>query len=50
YEHPSGEKGGEFCRIEIELNITNLMLDFYEKTLKELIKESGIGGRPKLGC
>jgi hypothetical protein len=50
YEHPSGEKGGEFRRIEIELNITNLMLDFYEKTLKELIKESGIGNRPKLGC
>lgn len=50
YEHPSGEKGGEFRRIEIELNITNLMLDFYEKTLKELIKESGIGSRPKLGC
>jgi hypothetical protein len=50
YEHPSGEKGGEFRRIEIELNITNLMLDFYEKTLKELIMESGIGNRPKLGC
>ncbi|MFK7795999.1 MAG: hypothetical protein AB8E82_00995 [Aureispira sp.] len=50
YEHPSGEKGGEFRRIEIELNITNLMLDFYEKTLKNLVEKSGIGKRPKLGC
>jgi hypothetical protein len=50
FEHPESEKGGEFRRIEIELNITNLMLDFYEKTLKILIEESGIGNRPKLGC
>lgn len=50
YEHPSSEKGGEFRRIEIELNITNLMLDFYEKTLKELVDKAGIGSRPKLGC
>ena len=50
YEHPEAEKGGEFRRIEIELNITNLMLDFYEKTLKSLIEESGIGNRPQLGC
>lgn len=50
FEHPSTEKDGDFRRIEIELNITNLMLDFYEKTLKELIEESKIGSRPKLGC
>ena len=47
YEHPENEKGGEFRKIDIELNITNLLLDFYEKTLKNLIKESGIGDRPK---
>ncbi|MCH2043941.1 MAG: hypothetical protein MK212_07330 [Saprospiraceae bacterium] len=46
YEHPEKEKGGEFRRIEIQLNITNLLLDFYEKRLKELVKESGIGDRP----
>ena len=50
FEHPESEKGGEFRRIEIELNITNLMLDFYEKTLKILVEDSGIGTRPKLGC
>jgi hypothetical protein len=50
YEHPSSEKGGEYRRIEIELNITNLMLDFYEKTLKNLVEKSGIGKRPKVGC
>ncbi len=50
YEHPSSEKGGEYRRIEIELNITNLMLDFYEKTLKGLVDKSGIGNRPKTGC
>ncbi|WP_264788645.1 hypothetical protein [Aureispira anguillae] len=50
YEHPSDEKDKDYRRIEIELNITNLMLDFYEKTLKELVDESGIGDRPRLGC
>lgn len=50
YEHPSSEKGGEYRRIEIELNITNLMLDFYEKTLKALVDKSGIGNRPKTAC
>ncbi|MEM6722880.1 MAG: hypothetical protein AAF598_02520 [Bacteroidota bacterium] len=46
YEHPASEKGGEYRRIEIELNITNLMLDFYEKRLNELLEASGIGDRP----
>lgn len=46
YEHPASEKGGEYRRIDIELNITNLLLDFYEKRLKELIVASGIGERP----
>ncbi len=50
YEHPETEKGGEFRKIDIELNITNLLLDFYEKTLKRLVKESGIGERPSSGC
>ena len=50
YEHPESEKGGEYRRIEIELNITNLMLDYFEKTLKELIDASGIGDRPQLDC
>ena len=52
YEHPSDEKDGDYHRIEIELNITNLMLDFFEKTLKRLVEESGIGDRPKKasGC
>ena len=47
YEHPKTEKGGEYRRIEIELNITNLLLDFYEKLLKQLIMASGIGERPQ---
>ena len=47
YEHPYTEKGGEFRKVDIELNITNLLLDFYEKTLNRLVKESGIGTRPK---
>ena len=47
YEHPSDEKGGEYRRIEIELNITNLLLDFYEKRLNELLVASGIGERPE---
>lgn len=46
YEHPRSEKGGEYRRVEIVLNITNLMLDFYEKRLAELLEESGIGKRP----
>jgi len=49
FEHPKEEKGGEYRRVEIELNITNLLLDFYEKRLNELIEESGIGERPE-GC
>ena len=47
FEHPSSEKGGEYRRIEIELNITNLLLDFYEKRLNELWVASGIGDRPE---
>ncbi len=48
YEHPSSEKGGEYRRIEIELNITNLLLDFYEKRLAALLEASGIGDRPEV--
>ncbi len=49
YEHPKSEKGGEYRKIDIELNITNLLLDFYEKRLQELLERSGIGARPE-GC
>ena len=45
WEHPKSEKGGQFRRIEIELNITNLLLDFYEKRLNTLWVASGIGDR-----
>ncbi|MFT6147782.1 MAG: hypothetical protein ACJAUH_000461 [Saprospiraceae bacterium] len=45
YEHPVSEKGGEYRRIVIELNMTNLLLDFYEKLLNKLLEESGIGER-----
>jgi len=47
WEHPKNEKGGEYRKIEIELNITNLLLDFYEKLLARLLEESGIGARPE---
>ncbi|RMG88453.1 MAG: hypothetical protein D6714_00665, partial [Bacteroidetes bacterium] len=47
WEHPASEKGGAFRRIEIELNITKLLLDFYEKRLRELLEASGIGARPE---
>ena len=47
YEHPKSEKGGEYRKIDIELNITNLLLDFYNKRLMELIAAAGIGERPK---
>jgi hypothetical protein len=47
YEHPANEKGGEFRRLEIELNMPNLLLDFFEKRLKILLEESGIGPQPK---
>ncbi|MFK7948405.1 MAG: hypothetical protein AB8G11_12515 [Saprospiraceae bacterium] len=47
YEHPKTEKGGEYRRIAIELNMTNLLLDYYEKLLNKLWVESGIGDRPK---
>jgi hypothetical protein len=46
YEHPKTEKGGEYRKIDIELNITNLLLDFYEKRLMELVAAAGIGERP----
>jgi hypothetical protein len=48
YEHPAEEKGGEYRSIQIELNITNLLLDFYEKRLNELWEASGIGKRPEM--
>ncbi len=48
WEHPESEKGGEYRRVEIELNITNLLLDFYEKRLTELLIASGIGARPEV--
>lgn len=47
YEHPASEKGGEFRRMEIELFLPNLLLDFFEKKLKELLDASGIGPQPK---
>lgn len=47
YEHPKSEKGGEYRRIAIELNMTNLLLDYYEKLLNKLWVDSGIGDRPK---
>ncbi len=47
WEHPKHEKGGQFRKIEINLNITNLLLDFYEKRLSELLEASGIGERPE---
>ena len=46
YEHPRSEKGGEYRKVQIELNITNLMLDFYEAILAELIKINELGERP----
>lgn len=46
YEHPKSEKGGEYRSVHIELNITNLLLDFYEKRLAELLEKSGIGKQP----
>ena len=47
YEHPKTEKGGEYRRVDIELNMPNLLLDYFEKRLSILLKESGIGERPK---
>ncbi len=47
FEHPASEKGGEYRKVDIELNITNLLLDFYEKRLQELLDRSGIGARPE---
>ena len=47
YEHPKTEKGGEYRRISIELNMTNLLMDYYEKLLNELWVASGISDRPK---
>ncbi len=41
------EKGGDYRKVRIELNIPNLLLDFYEKRLKELWEASGIGERPE---
>jgi hypothetical protein len=47
YEHPKENKGGEFRRMEVELFMPNLLLDFFENRLKELLEASGIGPRPK---
>ena len=47
YEHPAEEKGGEFRRMEVELFMPNLLLDFFEARLKELLEASGIGPQPK---
>jgi hypothetical protein len=47
YEHPANEKGGEYRRMEVELDIPNLLLDFFEVKLKDLIEKSGIGPQPK---
>jgi len=49
YEHPRDEKGGEYRKVKIELNISNLLLDFYKKRLGEIVEESEIGARPG-GC
>ena len=48
YEHPKSEKGGQYRKVDIQLNITNLLLDFYEKRLVQLIAAAGIGERPEL--
>jgi hypothetical protein len=48
YEHPKNEKGGEYRRVDIELNMPNLLLDYFEKRLAILLEESGIGPRPKV--
>jgi hypothetical protein len=47
YEHPKENKGGEFRRMEVELFMPNLLLDFFETRLKELLEASGIGPQPK---
>ncbi|MEM7103389.1 MAG: hypothetical protein AAF502_09690 [Bacteroidota bacterium] len=47
YEHGEDEKGGQFRRIETELNMSNLLLDYYEKLLTKYLIESGIGERPE---
>lgn len=47
YEHPANEKGGEYRRMEVELYLPNLLLDFFEAKLKELLDASGIGPQPK---
>lgn len=44
YEHPSAERGGQYRKVEIQLNINNLLLDYYEKRLDELVKP--LGARP----
>ncbi|MFT7451914.1 MAG: hypothetical protein ACI9VN_002642, partial [Patescibacteria group bacterium] len=46
YEHPKTEKGGKYRKIDIELNITKLMLDFYEKRLAQLVAAADLGERP----
>ena len=49
YEHPSKEKGGQYRKVQVELYIPNLLLDYYEVRLDTIWKESGIGDKPD-GC
>ena len=46
WEHSKYETGQEFKVVKVELNLVNLLMDFYEKTLARLLQESGIGERP----
>lgn len=48
YEHPASEKGGQYRKVQIELYIPNLLLDYYEKRLATIWEESGIGEVPKV--
>jgi len=48
YEHPVSEKGGQYRKVQIELYIPNLLLDYYELRLATIWKESGIGEQPKV--
>ncbi len=46
WEHSKYETGPEYRVVKVELNLVNLFMDFYEKTLARLLLESGIGERP----
>lgn len=47
WEHSKYETGQEYKTVKVELNLVNLFMDFYEKTLARLLEESGIGERPE---